>query len=94
MGSLLLSRNIVRPTQPTLFLPLLSFPFSLPLSRDLFSTLLNRSLAVFFTVTYKPILDEIERIQAEAGLEAEDMKKGGVGAAGMGAVGEGSRNRR
>jgi len=46
------------------------------------------------TVTYKPILDEIERIQAEAGLEAEDMKKGGVGAAGMGAVGEGSRNRR
>ncbi|KAL7412220.1 hypothetical protein BDY24DRAFT_352931, partial [Mrakia frigida] len=52
------------------------------------------SLAEQKYLTYKPILDEIERIQAEAGLEAEDMKKGGVGAAGMGAVGEGSRNRR
>lgn len=38
------------------------------------------------------MLEEIERIQAAAGLEAEDVQKGGGGAAS--AVGEGSRNRR
>lgn len=41
---------------------------------------------------YKPILQEIERIQAAAGLEAEDVQKAASGAAG--ALGEGSRNRR
>ncbi|CED85351.1 glycoside hydrolase family 38 protein [Phaffia rhodozyma] len=41
---------------------------------------------------YEPILKEIERIQREAGLEAEDMGKGGP--ATTGGVGEASRNRR
>lgn len=41
---------------------------------------------------YEPILKEIERIQREAGLEAEDMGKGGP--ASSGGVGEASRNRR
>lgn len=42
--------------------------------------------------TYKPILQEIEKIQAEAGLEEEDVKSGGQArAAGLGVD---SRNRR
>jgi hypothetical protein len=47
--------------------------------------------------SYKPVLDEIERIAAAAGLEEEDMRKSaaaGTGPGGMGGVGEGSRNRR
>lgn len=40
---------------------------------------------------YKPILEEIERIQAEAGLEDEDVAKGGPKASGLGVE---SRHRR
>jgi hypothetical protein len=41
--------------------------------------------------TYKPILEEVERILAEAGLDEEELKR----ASAMGQVGAGqSRNRR
>jgi hypothetical protein len=41
--------------------------------------------------TYKPILEEVERILAEAGLDEEELKR----ASAMGLVGAGeSRNRR
>lgn len=41
---------------------------------------------------YKPLLDEIEKIQAEAGIEAADVqRRTGPGASGVGAE---SRNRR
>lgn len=43
--------------------------------------------------SYKPILDEIERIQAEAGLEDDDVVKGGQAKA-AGLLGIDSRNRR
>ncbi|KAF9510287.1 hypothetical protein BS47DRAFT_1409249 [Hydnum rufescens UP504] len=42
--------------------------------------------------SYKPILDEVETILAEAGLDAEEMKQ--VRGGGDGALGSGSRNRR
>ncbi|KDQ52303.1 hypothetical protein JAAARDRAFT_198471 [Jaapia argillacea MUCL 33604] len=43
---------------------------------------------------YKPILEEVERILAEAGLDEEEMRKGAAGAVGgSGAAGQ-SRNRR
>ncbi|KAK7443216.1 Kelch repeat-containing protein 3 [Stygiomarasmius scandens] len=42
--------------------------------------------------SYKPVLEEVEKILAEAGLDEEEMKKGAV-AAGPGGAGQ-SRNRR
>jgi len=44
------------------------------------------------TASYKPVLEEVEKILAEAGLDEEEMKKGAV-AAGPGGAGQ-SRNRR
>ena len=41
---------------------------------------------------YKPILEEVEKILAEAGLDEEEMKRGA--AAGPRAAGGQSRNRR
>jgi hypothetical protein len=41
---------------------------------------------------YKPILEEVEKILAEAGLDEEDMKKAAAGGSGAGS-GQ-SRNRR
>jgi hypothetical protein len=43
-----------------------------------------------FTAAYKPILQEVEKILAEAGLDEEEMKRPG----GQGGLGEGSRHRR
>ncbi len=44
---------------------------------------------------YKPLLKEIEKIQAEAGLDAEDMRNAAKGGgASAGGTGVDSRNRR
>jgi hypothetical protein len=60
-------------------------------------------LVVFFltvvdlwTVFYKPILEEVEKILAEAGLDEDEMRKGAAGASasGPGGVAGLSRNRR
>ena len=42
---------------------------------------------------YKPILEEIEKILAEAGLDEEEMRKGAAGGGLAGQAGQ-SRNRR
>jgi hypothetical protein len=46
------------------------------------------------TEKYQPLLEEIARIQAQAGLDAEEMSKGGRAGLGTGGVGADSRNRR
>lgn len=43
---------------------------------------------------YKPILQEVEKILAEAGLDEEEMRRGAAGGPGMGGTGDQSRNRR
>lgn len=45
-----------------------------------------------FVAEYKPVLEEVERILAEAGLDEEEMRKGAA-AGPQGASGQ-SRNRR
>ena len=45
-----------------------------------------------YIASYKPILEEVERILAEAGLDEAEMKKSA--AAGPGGVSGQSRNRR
>lgn len=47
---------------------------------------------LYYIASYKPILEEVEKILAEAGLDAEEMKRVGAGG-GVGAA-AGSRNRR
>lgn len=47
---------------------------------------------VFSVAEYKPVLEEVERILAEAGLDEEEMRKGAA-AGPQGASGQ-SRNRR
>jgi hypothetical protein len=49
-----------------------------------------------WTVFYKPILEEVEKILAEAGLDEDEMRKGAAGASasGPGGVAGLSRNRR
>ncbi|EJD41287.1 galactose oxidase [Auricularia subglabra TFB-10046 SS5] len=42
---------------------------------------------------YKPLLDEVERILQEAGLDEDEMRRGAAASGGAGAV-EGNRNRR
>lgn len=60
--------------------------------RIVFVNKLFRSLNPFFLLaSYKPILEEVEKILAEAGLDAEEMKRVGAGGAASSA---GSRNRR
>jgi hypothetical protein len=44
-------------------------------------------------VQYKPILREVEKILAEAGLDEEDIKRGAAAGPGSGDTGQ-SRNRR
>lgn len=47
-----------------------------------------------FVAAYKPILDEVEKILAEAGLDEEEMRRGAAGAHGGGAGTAQNRNRR
>lgn len=53
--------------------------------------ILNCLLIDFWTVSYKPILEEVEKILAEAGLDEDEMRRG---AAEAGATAGSSRNRR
>lgn len=51
------------------------------------------TLACVLPEIYQPLLEEIARIQAQAGLDADELSKGGR-AGGAGGLGADSRNRR
>lgn len=48
----------------------------------------------FWIVAYKPTLEEVEKILAEAGLDEEEMRKGATGTTPSGEAAGLSRNRR
>ena len=48
----------------------------------------------FWIVAYKPTLEEVEKILAEAGLDEEEMRKGATGPSPSGDTAGLSRNRR
>jgi hypothetical protein len=54
---------------------------------------LTCSMLIKAAAEYKPILEEVEKILAEAGLDEEEMRRGAAGAGSEPGLGQ-SRNRR